>query len=160
MKERKFISLVLFGVLIGSSAFALTLGSNITINDQIKPLVDYEDQEIDFGSITSDGQGWDVEAFFLNGYDLSLVGGWDFENGRLYNGIDVQSGDIFVDVGVAPAPVIPGDTGSGTWGYDYVLDIDWDTKLFDIVNLNLGAPVVLEDAADRDRPDLLAFHRV
>jgi len=99
-------------------------------------------------------QMWDLEAFLLTGSTLTLVGGFDFENGIAQDSSrndlireDVwDAGDIFVD--------IDGDAVFGsaidmsqynvvdrfvnaTFGYDYVLDIDWegDTVTYDVLSL-------------------------
>lgn len=86
---------------VSGAAFAYDFGTNITIWDKVvkdNPYTWYnrgnpgEDQEVEPNCIT--GQLWDLEAFFLNGSILTMVGGFDFRNGYR----DVVSGDIFLDV--------------------------------------------------------------
>ena len=66
--------------LMAQNAWAL----NITISDGNYDSSswngDYEDNEVEPGMVT--GQDWDLEAFVLNGTWLSLIGGYDFINGR------------------------------------------------------------------------------
>jgi hypothetical protein len=69
---------------------ALELGDNITVFDNVTgtsliPIYNMwwsptdEDQEVEPDCAI--GQEWDVEAFFLNGTELAMVGGYDFKNG-------------------------------------------------------------------------------
>ena len=55
-----------------------------------------EDQEVEPGMLT--GQSWDLEGFLLNGNILSMVGGYNFKDGVMYNRDLITSGDIFIDV--------------------------------------------------------------
>ncbi len=63
--------------LIAGNTFALNLGSNITIFDENIGSGDWhgsdEDQEVEPGM--EHGQKWDLEGFFLDGDNLSIVGG-------------------------------------------------------------------------------------
>ena len=94
---KKFFKIYLFSILMvfwaAGIAFAISLGTNITIWDGVSSSSDWhgiqEDQEVEPGCIP--GQLWDLEGFFLDGTMLTMVGGFDFENG--YGGY--QSGDIF-----------------------------------------------------------------
>ncbi|MFC1734652.1 PEP-CTERM sorting domain-containing protein [Candidatus Hydrogenedentota bacterium] len=127
--------------LFAGSSSALTLGDNITIYDEVSN--DYlwhrsgEDEEVE--PHMDHGQSWDLEGFFIDGTILNMVGGYDFENG--YS--DFVSGDIFIDVDGIP-DYGPGNdhTGSGndpvlnTFGYDYVLDMDFASGTFDIYSLS------------------------
>ena len=69
--------------LMGNVAFALDLGTNITIYDGVSNSQDWhgtnEDQEVEPNCLH--GQSWDLEGFFLNGSILTMVGGFDFEYG-------------------------------------------------------------------------------
>ncbi len=136
---------------IYGSASAISLGNNITIFDGVDGSGDWfgyhEDDEVEPGSET--GQSWDLEGFFLNGHILTMVGGYDFVNG--YSG--VTSGDIFIDV---DGDVIFGGSAAGldnlsgggnklitnaeneyvTYGYDYVLDIDFGTMRYDVYGID------------------------
>ena len=42
-----------------------------------------EDQEVEPGMVYN--QSWDLEGFFLNGTSLTMIGGFDFEDGNTYN---------------------------------------------------------------------------
>jgi len=96
----------------------------------------YEDQEVEPGAAT--GQEWDLEGFFQNGNSLIMVGGFDFENGEPWGGTPspVGSGDLFVDItGDA------GDSEQADYGYEYVLDLNFDAKTYDVVALDDNAAV-------------------
>ncbi len=106
-----------------SKARALELGINITVFDNQKSEsykstqdtmgydgigVGKEDQETEPKTLRS--EMWDLEAFYLNGTVLSMVGQWDFLNGekmvhdweRTYYDQDndgyYTSGDVFIDI--------------------------------------------------------------
>ena len=77
-----------------------------------------EDQEVEPGMIHN--QNWDLEAFYLDDFILSMVGGYNFKTG--YSG--TYSGDIFIDT--------TGDAWYGkdgtyplNYGYEYVIDVNW-----------------------------------
>jgi hypothetical protein len=75
-----------------------------------------EDQEVEPGMIAN--QYWDLEAFFLNGNMLSMVGGFNFQYG--YSGL--YSGDIFLDT---TGDAKYGDAGASLQnGYDYVVTLN------------------------------------
>ena len=82
-----------------------------------------EDNEVEPGAAT--GQKWDIEGFFFSDgtdgsvpdNDLALVGGFDFKDGQ--GGI--PSGDIFIDT----------DLGNGY--YEYVMDLDFGTGKYDVI---------------------------
>ncbi|MBA3030355.1 MAG: PEP-CTERM sorting domain-containing protein [Desulfobacteraceae bacterium] len=76
-------------------------------------------------------QVWDLEGFFLKGATLSVVGGYNFRTGQ----DGYKAGDIFIDVdGGAQYGDIHGTGVNGntivndTFGYDYVLDLDFCTN--------------------------------
>ncbi len=114
-----------------NEVFALDLGQEITIYDLVSSSEtgwygQQEDQETEPGTVQH--QLWDLEAFFLKGTTLSMVGGYDFINGK----DGYESGDIFIDVdGDAQYGPVNDGTGynntfvSNTFGYDYVLDLDF-----------------------------------
>ncbi len=60
-----------------------------------------EDNETEPGTISN--QSWDLEAIYLNGKSLSIIGGFNFQAGNSGQ----NSGDIFIDV-----------NGNATWGTD------------------------------------------
>ncbi len=117
---------------LSGNAFAL-LGTNITISDENYVGTtgwngNHEDQEVEPGCST--GQAWDVEGFYLNDTMLSLIGGWNFQNG--YSG--VTSGDIFIDVdgdaeygnmSHAGTQYAPNAVVADSFNYEYVIDVNW-----------------------------------
>lgn len=118
-----------------NEVFALDLGQEITIYDLVSSSEtgwygQQEDNETEPGTVQH--QSWDLEAFFLKGTTLSMVGGYDFVNGVQGNGMLFTSGDIFIDVD-GDAQYGPDNNGTGynntivnnTFGYDYVLDLDF-----------------------------------
>ncbi|MFA5905752.1 MAG: PEP-CTERM sorting domain-containing protein [Desulfobacula sp.] len=130
----KKICLVFVGVFFLCTG--VVQASNITIYDKNYSSAtgwygQQEDNEVEPGMET--GQKWDLEGFFVNGTKLSLVGGYDFKNGQS----GYTSGDIFIDIDVTgPDAAKYGDIHEGTngnkivqktYGYDYVLDLDWTT---------------------------------
>jgi hypothetical protein len=104
---------VLFIALIILTGFQVVpvIAGNITIYDKYGPGdpggntqgigAVKEDNEVENGANT--GQKWDLEAFFYNSNTkaLSMVGGYDFQNGIKFpnptTGTIVKSGDIFID---------------------------------------------------------------
>ena len=102
---KKFVVLLCVGLLVfGVTGIASAL--NVTIYDRQGS--GGEDNETEPNTLT--GQHWDLEAFFLDGTLLTLVGGFDFENGVTDKyGRDWAPGDIFVDIdgdAVFPVPDI------------------------------------------------------
>ena len=129
--------------LCGVNAFAVSLGTDITIFDNrvgstSDPVYNdwwsggapdtrvnigeavSEDQEVEPGAKV--GQVWDLEGMYLNGTILSLVGGHNFSTG--VEGI--TTGDIFIDIDSFPGIRPPNSTGGG---FDYVIDITAGTDL-------------------------------
>lgn len=82
----------------------------------------HEDQETEPGTISN--QSWDLEGFIQAGTTLSIVGGYDYQNGVSGHPYSVPdpagSGDIFLYRGGAASFDW---TNRTTW--DYVVDIDW-----------------------------------
>lgn len=135
------MAVAVFSFLYGN-AYALSLGTNITISDKNAEgtvwYSDREDQEVEPGMVAK--QIWDLEGFFLDGTILSMVGGYDFKNG-----VDgYTSGDIFFDIdGDAEFGDIHGikdDNGNkivtDTFGYDYALTLDFSNFTYDIYELD------------------------
>ncbi len=132
-------------MLVAAAAFAgnasALVGGDVTIYDENSSAGGYgawpggyasqaEDQEVEPGSLT--GQQWDTEGFFYDktDYTLTLVGGWNFQNG--YSG--VFSGDIFIDTNGdaqfgneahAGTQYAPGAVVADSFNYEYVIDVDW-----------------------------------
>lgn len=135
-----------------NNATANSFGSNVTIYDGAGYTAfgqGGEDQETEDACVNS--QTWDLEGFFLDGTKLTIVGGFDFENGAddpyraptsSYD-YHYHSGDIFIDVdGDASYGTANNNTGGGltsvndTFGYDYALVLDFSDKTYDIYSLN------------------------
>jgi hypothetical protein len=124
--------------MIAGNAFALSYSNNITIYDGLGGAT--EDGEVEPGCVNS--QVWDLEGFFLKGANLTMVGGFDFVNG--VDGYDkYTSGDIFIDID-GDAQYGSSNTGGGsgqstvnnTFGYDYVLDMDFASLTYSVIKLN------------------------
>ena len=147
-------------------------GENKTIYDQSSDLTNSwytgtgtgsEDQEVEPGNVP--GQAWDLEAFFWDEATLTLtaVGGFNFLKGVAdpYNRTDAvaggasstlyDAGDIFIDTNLDArfgAGTGGAEGGGGralltdTFGYDYVLDMDYQAKKFDLVQLDSSSQVI------------------
>ena len=134
-----FVITLVFGVAGMTDVFAL----NITIYDENSDSAPWygtaEDQEVEPGMLT--GQEWDLEAFLYEGTTLSMVGGYDFVNGEWGNGRLWKFGDIFIDVnGDLEYGDIHGSSDGNhvvqdTFGYDYVLDLDFEHLTYDLYQL-------------------------
>src|SRR4051812_4098371 len=107
--QKKYIGALILGGLL--AATQTSYGGNITIRDQnagndaaneigFNPGphsgTGNEDNETESGFIvpgwhqsTDSKQIWDLEGFYLNGSKLSLVGGFDFQNGQPDRGTTV-----------------------------------------------------------------------
>lgn len=136
------VTTLIFAMTGMANVYALDFGTDITISDKNfntfgNPwYTNHEDQEVEPGLSTS--QEWDLEGFFLNDTELTMVGGFNFQNG--YGGQD--SGDIFIDV---DGDAVYGDihknktkgnkTVKDTFGYDYVLDLDFSTLSYAVYEL-------------------------
>lgn len=145
---KKVVLLGALGALLSLPAHALVLGDEITIYDQNSDgnywhAAD-EDGEVEPGM--AHGQIWDMEGFFLNGSQLTIVGGYDFVNGEG----QWNSGDLFVDT-TSPNDAVFGDihgasngnfTVSNSYGYDFVFDMDFDTLTFALYALSEQSEVV------------------
>jgi hypothetical protein len=80
---------------------------------------------------------------------LVLVGGYDFVNGTTHNSHTYTSGDIFIDVNGNAVYGQAANGGSGTggtttslFGYEYVIDLDYNTMTYDVIDLTSGAVLV------------------
>ncbi len=158
MKMKKIAkNLMMLGVatfLIAGNALAYNFGDEITAFDESarSGWGNYtawwnsqdEDQETEY--YTEIGQAWDLEAFFLEGTDLTMVGGYDFKNG--YH--TTTSGDIFIDVDgdmIYGQDVISfGSDGNkemaNIFGYDYVLDMNFETSSYDVYSIDESATLL------------------
>jgi len=130
MISRTLICFALATILFTGSAIAIPLGANITIWDKDGSGSGWsgiqEDQEVTPGCVT--GQQWDLEGFYLDGYTLTMVGGYNFKDGEKdpYRNNLYPSGDLFINV----------DTANDTDGYDYVVDLDFSTNTFNVLGID------------------------
>jgi len=99
------------GQALADSFSSLNAGENITISDTIwnstynggSPALgrggeDNETERLVNGTNTYTGQKWDFEGMFWNNSTnkLTLIAGWDFANGVVHGGPNVQVGDLFM----------------------------------------------------------------
>lgn len=147
MKHRLMITLAAcFAVLMSVNAMANSFGVDITIPDNHTGTGlwygNHEDQEVEPGMVAT--QQWDLEGFFLEGTKLSIVSGYDLKNGAG----EFKSGDIFIDV---DGDAVYGDIHRGsngyhqiqnTFGYDYVLVLDFNTSMFTAYAIGSDAQVL------------------
>jgi hypothetical protein len=128
------VTLIAVFLMVGSS---FALGTNITIYDNRGYsgfAAGGEDQETEPGMINN--QSWDLEGFFLEGTMLTMVGGWNFVEGVA--GYTYESGDIFIDTD-GNASYGDGANSANNYGYDYVLDLDFDSFSYDVYKLSSGS---------------------
>ena len=158
MKKRLPLSAtILFALfLFSTTAFALSLGKQITIYDQkSNGNANYgmgEDQEVEPGMVWN--QQWDLEGFFLNGKTLSMVGGFNFETGGYdrYRDRYWGSGDIFFDIDGTPryGTDIPNGIENGNltvnnaYGYDFAIRLNFDDsgETFDLYQASNDATTI------------------
>lgn len=153
MKSTFVKSLLLLGVT--ASAIANPYGTNITISDKNYAGTGWysnrEDQETETNPNTVTSQAWDMEGMFLDGQTLTLVGGYDFKNGVLWSdNYRYKSGDIFIDINgdakygqadngnsgathYGPGPHTA--TMANSFGWDYVLDLNFTTMTYNVIAL-------------------------
>lgn len=89
----------------------------------------HEDNETERGTIS--GQQWDMEAFVLNGKQLSIVAGFDLLNGRPDH--NIGPGDLFIKVGGSAPSFNPTNQGAGNvqnsiYSYTYAIDLSPATR--------------------------------
>jgi hypothetical protein len=153
---RKFTEILLISALASMLAVgsAFGFGTDITIFDEngTQGIGDvYEDNEAEPGMVQS--AAWDLEGFFLDDNNiLTMVGTYDFKNGEMGSGILLESGDVFIDVdgdaaygdihrtetvlGFEVENKVNGNTvENDTFGYDYVLDMDFEDFTYDVYRL-------------------------
>lgn len=158
----KQFSALVSALLLSSQASALVIGGGVGEVGQDITIFDgdnkyatgwyglNEDQEVEPGMARH--QKWDAEGMFFDGSNLTMVGGFDFLNGvEAYNGDagekDFRSGDIFIDLDGDRIAGNAVGTSNGqidvanTFGYDYVLDVDWTNNSYDVFAIDSGATV-------------------
>nr|WP_320113825.1 PEP-CTERM sorting domain-containing protein [uncultured Desulfuromonas sp.] len=148
MKNLCILALILLlAGLAAAPASAFSYGTNITIDDGNASSGTWygtgEDQEVEPGMVGS--QAWDLEGFFLDSDNvLSLVGGFDFVDGVAGNEA-FSSGDIFISTinSEGDSPIygnidgVDGNTSiTNSYGYDYVLDLDFETFTYTVYQLD------------------------
>jgi hypothetical protein len=127
-----------------------------------------EDQEVE--KRCERDQKWDLEEFTLNGTDLGMVGGYDFQKGQksLSNPYDTHvytSGDIFIAVGDPPvmnnSSISESNTSvKNTYGYDYAIRLTFNTDAngvstggtYKVVALNSNSLVKICDDIGTSNP--------
>ncbi|GLI33666.1 PEP-CTERM sorting domain-containing protein [Desulforhabdus amnigena] len=125
-------------------ANAIPFGVDVTIWDQMGLRAGrcggtHEDQEVEPGNKKwNNWQRRDLEGFLLNGSNLSIVAGFDFKNAHRR----LRAGDIFIDVtGDARYGSDIQRSGWGrisrnSFGYDYVLDMNYAKMTYTVYELN------------------------
>jgi hypothetical protein len=128
-----------------------------------------EDNEVEYrtnssGTVTAiceRDQRWDLEAFTLNGTDLGMVGGYNFKEGQksLWSSDKhvYASGDIFIKVGNPPSV---GDmtydpnnkTVNNAYGYDYAVRLNFNTGLYDVIDLSSSSLLQVSDDIGTSNP--------
>jgi hypothetical protein len=152
--KRNWLAVLLIlamGLVLGGPGAALSynFGTNITIYDGVvsgtntgtnwynQGNVPGEDQEVEPNCVR--GQAWDLEAFFLKGSTLTVLGGFNFTNGQ----DGYTSGDVFFDMN-GDATYGPANTGTGggyavvqnTFGYEYAVRFDFTNRSYDLYRLD------------------------
>lgn len=149
---------LVLAVAVGLSLWGNAFAANITIPDENASGGGWygpqEDQEVEPGCIT--GQQWDLEAWYMSGNTLTAVGGYNFITG--VSGWNSAAGDIFVDIdgdaqwGVGahkPTQYPPDSTVSDTFGYDFVLDMDYSAMTYTVVDISsAGAALRLKNVTE------------
>lgn len=128
-------------------AYPLSWGDDITVNDRNlgngqrwstgsrDPRIDQfgqrtrEDNEVDsrFGRLF----GWDAEGIFLKEKQLTFVSGFKRGFFSRPSSFNFGPGDLFIDV--------DGTTGNGS--YDFVFDIDWGMKSYNVFSLDQNSVI-------------------
>jgi hypothetical protein len=143
-------ALILLATLAPITVMASPFSNNITMSDGNSSSGTewyglQEDNEVEPGMAT--GQAWDLEGFFLEGTTLTMVGGFNFKTGNP-GYPDYTSGDIFIDIDGDAVYGGSGNQQSGqnivanSFGYDYVLDLNFDTLTYDVYAIGKSAMVV------------------
>lgn len=149
------LTLIASAAFASATALATPFGTNITISDKNYAgsgwYSNREDQETENNPNTVTSQQWDLEGMFLSGQTLTMVGGYDFQNGVLWtDGRRYKSGDIFIDIDGDAKYGQADNGGSGathygsgphaatmanSFGWDYVLDLNFTTMTYNVISL-------------------------
>lgn len=139
--------------LVAATALSFTMqanagmfGTDVTISDGNFSgsgwASDREDQETEPGMIQT--QDWDLEGTFIDDNLLTLVGGYNFKDG--FGGYD--SGDVFLSTSAPVYGAITRVDSDGnhsvknTYGYNYVLDIDFASNTYDVLAIDANTDVL------------------
>jgi len=132
--------------LVAASALGLAVQASayeVTIYDGEG--VAYEDGETEPGMANS--QVWDLEGVFLENKNLSMVGGFDYQNG-VAGFPTYTSGDIFLSVGNTPVygnGAVKATNGfdhvANSFGYNYVLDMDYSNNSYQLLAIDAQTTV-------------------
>jgi len=148
--RKRILAVGLAMVLVMGSAYA----ANITIPDESSSGTGWygpqEDQEVEVGNLT--GQCWDLEAFYLTGTTMTMVGGYNFVEGA-QGCLGSRPGDIFIDINGnaqygagahAPQNYYPNQTVNDTFGYDFVVDMDFINMTYQVYDIrNAGSSLAI-----------------
>lgn len=165
LKILMFLLVALF--LCSGNSFSLELGTSITIWDKMgvgsekNPM---EDGEVEPNCVWN--QNWDLEGFFLDGSKLTMVGGFNFKNGQFDGARTYTSGDIFIDInGDAKYGPLNAASGSGysivkkTFGYDYVIDLNFSDYTYNVLSLNDDSYVKTVWFSQNDESNAFQYER-
>lgn len=143
------IAAALSGTVASATPFttAAQLGPSITIADgNAYPspsganwYTNHEDNETEYYPHNAlPGQGWDLEGMYLKDSILTLVGGFNFNEGMAHGGKTYRPGDLFIDVTGDIRYTHADNAGTGTsnsgapisnslFNYDYVVSFKYST---------------------------------
>ena len=112
-----------------------------------------EDNEVEPGMARN--QAWDAEGVFQNRMNLTFVGGFNMYDGYMHRGDHYTAGDVFIDIdGDAQFGDVHDRTTRGNklvqnnYGYDYVMDVDWDTGKYKVYSLDSESYTVTAGETD------------
>jgi len=144
-------SLLAVLLLAAGPAYALTVGDNVTISDGRAAYYPgswwghegNEDNEVE-PYLSTMGQSWDLEGFFLDDTALTVVAGYDMIAATGYRRI----GDVFID--------IDGDMGEGgtanNYGYEFVVDLNLAASSYSIYELTVASDFLLTTVVSESSP--------
>jgi hypothetical protein len=145
-KQMGFLILVAFAfTLFTSGASANDIGVNITVSDKVWDNSSNswynsskEDQEVEPNMIYS--QVWDLEGVFLKGNELSLVGGFDFNDGVASGGHTFTGGDLFIGpnpgVNYGNAGTVPSIPPMNIYGYEWAIRLNFTTNEYYVYSID------------------------
>jgi hypothetical protein len=134
---------IVFAILFFSAnSHATPFGINITIWDKMGSQSEREDNEVEPGDVLA--QMWDLEGFYLNQNSLTMIGGFNFLTGGTSGSHTFRSGDIFISTnpggvhyGNPPESYVYGNNiQNNVYGYDYVLDMDYANRQYQVYRIN------------------------